>query len=975
MQIGREFKIDFSKVSEQEEFSITVKTLDRKRYLDLFLVNNNEIINLNNYSVTVRAKKTDGTEIFNDVIKTSPENGKCRIEITEQMLNFKKVLPCEIVLYGADGTVASSSYFLLSNIVNRFGEEIKNSNEFTALEEALVKVTNLDSRLLNILKELSKKINQGECISAGQIIGGITENQLAQSVIDMITGKTPVSSQVKEKSIDYYKLARNAIGVPEASFLKSGKNLYDKSRRSINKIIQGSLPSTYNITDHNNYDITDFIYVEMGKTYTCNTGARSLYLLNVAGECIEVITTNLNSSTSKFSFTASQTGYIRASLYKQYAETWQLEEGDDPTRYEDYKRYFTDDILENIKLKKKQIIDFRVESDDCSFFQVGKNLFNPDKFLNRKLISKNNTIVDNSKYIGYMIELEPGTYTVSSKTRNVFQFDSNLSGKGLISTISDVTSDKPITFTIDVKSWIGINFFADAIDMQLEKGNHATKFEPYNYTIDKLNFTNNQIQKIKDGIINDKLNNDPNLLKIIKNNNQYTIYSKLNNKETIKYETEIEDVRNNCFNFVDTYLIKNNKEILIHDQGDDITPIRTFYTIGANHGYPCFSIPINGQTTADIGTTWTDGTTDYVLADVENNKCIFLYPYTENEHGIINYSNINPIARLTSKTNTSNSNVLEISKLVIEQFYPSVNKHTYNVELDGKNLIDGINFGEEFNITEKYNILCYKALHEYLKNNVGKKLLKENLNTIDGVIELCINYKFKNNALVLINHTLKALKKVTLGNCGFLQSVRLNPNTSHYIPNVKPKGVWDFSQLTNINSYKDNLKFYINDCINQKYPINRYVQHRNDADDNKIGFTAGYLPDIGNGANEERLKISTLWDFRSTKKSYPVGYSGGTLEPGAYMNFSMYRKYIATSELKDGETNKTYMESGDSLYVFIDIHKNTVCDNLELPLKYIDKPIKVLEQSEGFELVNNTVDVRGVNYNIKNNYGYAVLKI
>lgn len=89
----------------------------------------------------------------------------------------------------------------------------------------------------------------------------------------------------------------------------------------------------------------------------------------------------------------------------------------------------------------------------------------------------------------------------------------------------------------------------------------------------------------------------------------------------------------------------------------------------------------------------------------------------------------------------------------------------------------------------------------------------------------------------------------------------------------------------------------------------------------------------------------------------------------------MYRKYIATSELADGETNKAYVDTGDSLYIFIDIHKNTICDNLDIPSKYIDKSIEILEQNEGFELINTSVDVRGVNYNIKNDYGYAVLKI
>ena len=342
---------------------------------------------------------------------------------------------------------------------------------------------------------------------------------------------------------------------------------------------------------------------------------------------------------------------------------------------------------------------------------VAKNLINPTKILDGKLITKNNTIVDNASYKGYMIELEPGTYTVSSRTRNIFQFNSNLTGTGLLSTISNATLDTPITFTIDVKSWIGINFFKDATNMQLEKGAISTIFEPYGYSMDKLNFTKEQMDKIKEEVITVSPTGD---LKVVKENNHYTIVSKLNNKY-VKYETEIEEVRNKCFNFVNTYLVKDNKEILIHNQGDDITPIRTFYTVGANHGYPCFSLPSNGQTSADIGSVWTDGATDYVLAKAENDKCIFLYPYIENEQGIVSYSNITPVRSLEAKINATNTNVLNISSLSVEQFYPSTNNHTYQVEIDDKDLIEGVNYSDEFNVTEKYNILCYKALQEHLK--------------------------------------------------------------------------------------------------------------------------------------------------------------------------------------------------------------------------------------------------------------------
>lgn len=999
---------------KSEPYSIDeVKTLDfNSRFKKFRLFYNGLALDLTSCTVRAYIIKPDGKEVFNDL--TITDKSIAMLEFTTQSSLIPGTHKMEIVIYTENSELSSFvfEYEVIKSL--RTENSIESTNEYTSLQIGLKnlaiwnkkskelyetwnnnlnnlftdndnkfntlhdewdetlknKYDNLNNEYANELSKVKDKMDRGENISTGQLVGTFAISQFPKELLDMITGNAPVINYISDKFIKNTNISHSTIGVPEVSFLKCGKNLFDKTRREINRVIVGSIPSTCKISESESYDVTDYIYVIKGYKYQPGKGVRNIYLFNREGTCIEVIAINLRAE-EIHSFIPSQTGYIRISLYKDYVDNWQFEQSEKPTRYEPYQMMLIDDVQSNLQLIKKQITDFKVESDDCNFLQVAKNLLNPKKFLKGKLISKNNTVVDNSTYDVYMIELEPGTYSVTGKNRNIFQFDSNLTGTGLINTISNATVDKPVTFTIDVKSWIGINFFADVENAQLEKGASATAYEPYGYSIDRLNFTDKQIEKIKNEI--SETNNNY-YLKIVKENNHYTIFSKLNDK-TIKYETEIEEVRNKCFNFVNTYLIKDDKEILVHDQRDDITPIRTFYTVGANHGYPCFSIPSNGQTIEDIGSVWTDGATDYVLAKVENSKCIFLYPYTEDKQGVVSYSNISPIGSLTAKINATNTNVLNISNLTVEQFYPSVNKHTYDVSIDDNELVEGVNLGNEFNVTEKYNILCYKALQEHLKNNVGQELSGDILNAVEGVVELCINYKFKKNALVLINHTLRVLKKVTLGNCGFAQSVRIQPNTMHYMPNVKQKGKWNFSQLTNINSYKDNLKFTLSDCINPKYPVNRYVQHRNDTEGNKIGFTLGYLPDIGNGSNEERLKNTALWDFRSTKKSYPVGYSGGTLEPGAYMNFSMYRKYIATSELKDGETNKTYIESGDSLYVFLDIHKNTVCDNLDIPLKYIDKKINILEQNEGFELINNTVDVRGVNYNIKNNYGYAVLKI
>lgn len=163
MKIGGTNTIDFARVSKFPKFVIDVKSRDRKRAISLILLENNTPINLNNYTVTVAAKKSDGNDIFNDVTVVDAKNGICEVEVTEQMLALDTDLPCEIVLYGEDGTVATSSNFVIGKISSvRDENSIISSSEFTGLTKALSEVKNIDNRFKEVNSQLEHKANQTE---------------------------------------------------------------------------------------------------------------------------------------------------------------------------------------------------------------------------------------------------------------------------------------------------------------------------------------------------------------------------------------------------------------------------------------------------------------------------------------------------------------------------------------------------------------------------------------------------------------------------------------------------------------------------------------------------------------------------------------------------------------------------------------------------------------------------------------------
>lgn len=225
MQIGGVYTIDFAKVSKIPKFNVNVKTGDSKRTIKLILLKNNEVLNLKNYTIVVSAKKSDKNDIFNNVKKVDEEKGICEIEITNQMLVVDMNLPCEIILYGLNGEVASSSDFIINAIHSTRNEEsIESSSEFSALSEAMKKVTDID-----------RKMNRGESISVSQIDknrGKLDQTYMTEEFLQQMVGNTPINTVPADRSITRIKIAEKAITENEVNtdFLERAHAL-DKNKK------------------------------------------------------------------------------------------------------------------------------------------------------------------------------------------------------------------------------------------------------------------------------------------------------------------------------------------------------------------------------------------------------------------------------------------------------------------------------------------------------------------------------------------------------------------------------------------------------------------------------------------------------------------------------------------------------------------------------------------------------------------------
>lgn len=607
------------------------------------------------------------------------------------------------------------------------------------------------------------------------------------------------------------------------------------------------------------------------------------------------------------------------------------------------------------------------------FVATGKNFFNK----NVRNISKgvnaaglyDSEIYDTTDFIPVFAAVPINV----SRSRNYVLYD--LEENYLTYTNNTDYVDQVVTPAQD--GYLRATLFKTDIDtVQIEIGTSQSIYEPYHVTIPSLDISKNIPEMLKQD------------LTLIKTGNLVNIRSEFDSINDIVVSTDVRTTSNRLFNFNNTYLIPKDTidyqvdSLLIpanriHATLDDITPIRTWYTVGANHGYAAFELTgISGKVVADIGSQWTDGTRTYTLLNVIGTTLVFGFPYTEVD-GIVSVDTTLPIADLThvsGATNTSNINVTAGSPA---QFFPSVNDISRKYLLDGEPLAnDGIFRGDKLQIIEKYNIVDYKSIIDYAKANIGSYVGKT-INSLSTSARLRISYEFVKGANCTIHHNLYAYKKLNLGNCGFLQSGVMSASgfASHqYLPNVKPKGGYDFKGLVDLTPYNANLVFVPTDYLDPLIPPHRYVTWLMSGGVKKAGFTMGYIPDMADSSNIKRLtNTDGAWDLRSTKKNYPVALNGITVNSGDYFNFIGYRNYLSPTNAGSA-TNVTTIEVGNETYVYIDYHVSTTFGNINLD-KHIGKSITVVEKSADFTIINDVVDADGVIFNVKNGYGYAILKI
>lgn len=715
-----------------------------------------------------------------------------------------------------------------------------------------------------------------------------------------------------------------------------------------------------------------YIEIESDTTYVySDSGSGIRFNLVLFDEDKNVISGTYVTDTYYITFTTpSNAKYIRYSWNKNKLPM--LTKGSDKIPYVAYKLKYINKMLLNINGEEKTT-DEAFSNYISKDIEIGKNLVDPSKIQNGKFIDSSGNLVNSSNYStsDYIPLKANQSITVSPKIRAGILYKNDKSA--LTSSYVNTTEWNPITFTATEDGFLRVSFYLNDTTKQAEYGTSATTYEPF---IQKTVVEKNvHLSETMRSDVENVILSGNGTLQVSKYNDTLAIISNIEgNVLERSYSLNGFGARNKNFNFNRALL--NGTEIKNSD--DDITPQRikvkfggteSELTVGANHGYPTLRIEGTNLTEEDSGSIWTDGSTQYTFLYISNNYSYFSYPcYVEdNLQCFTTTAPSGDLTHVSGATHTSNISITGNSR---QQFYPSINNISIKFYIDNKLIeADGSFSGNQVSILEKYQIINFVDLVTYLQSNIGSSI-SDIIDSIDSIAELTNLYQI-NEKTEQIYTTLKALDSIVLTNSGFLQADIIKGKTNctryRYANGVKSSSYFNSRNLVNMDSYNTSRDILLSDMDDSNIPTNRCVDLLMDSNDKILyGFAFGFIPDLGDSADEKRKSLTTLWDMRDSKKSYPKCIVNKSLSEGECVNISGYRSYIMPNQKN---INETVIPVDTNYYIFID-SQSAFTENITIP-KYGAKTEEINSQNT---TVSDFVCADGLYIASSNSYSYSVFK-
>lgn len=368
---------------------------------------------------------------------------------------------------------------------NKFGfiNNNESNNNIDGLDNIKTDITNIKDNVNELntqYKDIAtSKLDKNDKIKSSQLdtttdADKIKLVNLSEEVRQAITGDTPVSSVIPNKSITLDKL----------SFVTTGKNLLNKNTAVQGKALKYNETTLWDTAD---YYISDFIEIEPSTQYTCNYMYGYAYYdaekVGVSGH------TPPTAGGTNTITTPENVKYIRLSIYKTRLSTMQFEKGTTATSFEDYYAYIGNQYVQRQPFIVDEIPDKSLSIDKLNFIKYTKNLFDVTKVSKKGWymnylsgVPQNNQYTTELCYSNY-IKVEQGEYVVNEILHSYCYFDEN---KKYISGAAPQKAKTVLNIPVGCKYVVISIYYDNKEKYQLQKGNVVTPLEPYGYNLDGM---------------------------------------------------------------------------------------------------------------------------------------------------------------------------------------------------------------------------------------------------------------------------------------------------------------------------------------------------------------------------------------------------------------------------------------------------------------------------------------------------------
>ena len=309
-------------------------------------------------------------------------------------------------------------------------------------------------------------------------LGKLDQTFMTEEFLQQMAGNTPINAVPADGSVTLTKTAFSKI---------VSKNQFDLSSAKIGRLLEDGTVND----DTTSFYTSGFMKFSPGDVVKANFSLQSSATYDSGFNPINV---TFNASHTEITMPPNAQ-YLRVTRLTNRIDEFMVYTGDAPVGYDPFKRVIDGRYISDIGgdvIKNKSI-----SVDKLEFISQGKNLLNPNDVIKGVYLNPDNgSLQSNSAYNTTTIikALPSERYTITHPRFIVFFNENN----NIIPSASISLASPPPNYTITLPPnayGYQFSYLASNTDMQIEKGDVATPYEPYAKTLDGVSIRSTNIIK------------------------------------------------------------------------------------------------------------------------------------------------------------------------------------------------------------------------------------------------------------------------------------------------------------------------------------------------------------------------------------------------------------------------------------------------------------------------------------------------